>query len=356
MTTRPFPNLPNLPTFPSAPAALLAALLLAGPTFAPAPAAAEVVVKMATVVPDGSAYHLILKEMAEKCRVATGGRVVLRLYPGSVAGDDVDVVRKMRLGTLNAALLTSVGVSNIERSVYALEVPMMYSSLEEVDYVLEKMGPKLEAALEARGFVLLNWADAGWIRFFTKSPVARPDDMKPLKLFSWAGDTDATEIWKGAGFNPVPLPSTEISTALQTGLVSALPTTPQAAVILQWYTQAPFMTDVKWALLLGATVVTKGTWEKIDPADRKLVLAACREAGLRLREEARKAGDRDVEAMKKRGLTVVAVDAKAEALWRGAAEAVYPKIRGKIVPAEAFDEAKKLLGDLRARKGLAAPR
>lgn len=329
----------------AAPLALsVLSLLLATPV-----AAQPVVVKMATLAPEGSSWHLILKEMGDKWKTLSGGKVELRLYPGSVAGDDADVVRKMRLGSLNAGLLTSVGLANVDRSVYALQVPMLYASYEEVDAVLAKMSPKLEANLEAKGFVVLNWADAGWVRFFTKTAVKTPDDLKALKLFAWAGDNEAIEIWKGAGFQPVPLPSTEISTALQTGLVTALPTTPQAAVILQWYNHAKFMTDVKWALLLGATVVNKATWEKI-PADlRPQLLAAARDAGARLKDEIRKAGERDVEAMKKRGLVVIQVDAKTEALWRAAAEKAYPKIRGTIVPADAFDEARKLLAEYRSQ-------
>lgn len=318
-----------------------------------APAAAQVV-KMATLAPEGSPYQLILKEMGERWKALSGGKVELRLYPGSVAGDDADVVRKMRLGTLNAGLITSVGVANIDKTVYALQLPMLYRSTEEVDYVLSKMGPKIEAALEAKGFVVLHWADAGWVRFFTKTPVTVPDQLKALKLFAWAGDTDAIEIWKQAGFNSVPLPSTEISTALQTGLVNALPTTPQAAALLQWYTHAPNMTDVKWALLLGASLVTKSTWEKLPAELRPALMKAAREAGDKLRAESAAAGVRDVEVMKKRGLKVVPVDAATEAAWRQLVEGAYPKIRGKVIPAEAFDEARKHLADFRAQKGTAA--
>lgn len=328
------------------------ALLLCGA----APADGQVLVKMATLAPDGSTYHLILKEMAEKWKTATNGRVTVRLYPGSVAGDDTDVVRKMRLGSLNAGLLTSAGVAAVDRSVMALQVPMLYASYEEVDHVLSVYGPKLEAALAAKGFVVLNWADAGWVRFFTKSPVRTPDDLKPLKLFAWGNDTDYIEIWKDAGFNPVPLPSTEISTALQTGLVAALPTTPQAAVLLQWYQHAKNMTDVKWALLLGATLISKSTWDKVSPEDQKAIRAAAAEAGARLRAESRASEERDVAAMRKRGLNVVTVDADALARWRTAAEAAYPKARGKVVPEAAFDEARRILADYRARKASAPAR
>jgi TRAP-type C4-dicarboxylate transport system substrate-binding protein len=328
---------------------LAAAALLAG---AAAPASAQnVVVKMATIVPDGSAWSQILKEMGEKWKADSGGRVTLRLYPGSVAGDDPDVVRKMRLKTLNAALLTSAGLGEIDKTLFALQIPMMYSSTDEVDYVLDKMTPRLEQAMLAKGFVVLNWADGGWVHFFTQKPVTTPDDLKGLKLFSWAGDNDSAEVWKFAGFNPVPLPSTEISTALQTGLVNAVPAPPQAAVLLQWYLHAKNMTNLKWFFLLGGTVMTKDTWDRIPADVQPAIRRAAQEAGKRLRDEIRKAADRDIQAMQKRGLNVVAVDAKTEALWRTAAEAAYPRMRGPIVPADAFDEAKRLRDEFRKAGG-----
>jgi TRAP-type C4-dicarboxylate transport system substrate-binding protein len=306
---------------------------------------------MATLVPDGSSWHLILKETAEKWKTLSGGKVVVRLYPGGVAGDDPDVVRKMRLGTLNAGVLTAVGMAEIDRSVYALGVPLMYSSYEEVYAVLEQMRPRLEANLEAKGFVVLNWADGGWVHFFAQKPVATPDDLKAMKLFSWNGDSQSLDIWRSAGFNPVPLPATELATALQTGLVNALGSPPQVAVISQYYTHARNMTDLPWQLLLGATIINKSTWEKI-PADlRPALLEAAREAGKRLQDEIRKSGDRDVEAMKKRGLNVVKVDPKTREQWQKTAEGLYPKVRGTLVPADAFDEAMRLRDAYRKQTG-----
>ena len=141
---------------------------------ASAASAQQVVIKMATLVPEGSSWHQVLKEMAEKWKTLSGGRVAVRIYPAAAAGDDPDVVRKMRLGTLNAGLLTEVGVAEIDKAVYALGVPMMYSSYEEVDAVLEKMRPSLEARMEAKGFVVLNWLDGGWNHFFTQERSRSP--------------------------------------------------------------------------------------------------------------------------------------------------------------------------------------
>ena len=337
-----------------APVAVAAAA--AGWPTPPAEAQASILVRMATLVPDGSSWHLILKETADKWKQVSGGRVTVRLFPGGVAGDDPDVVRKMRLGTLNAGVLTSVGVAEIDKSVYAMGIPLMYDSYEEVYWVHEKMRPKLEASLEAKGFVVLNWADGGWVHFFTQKPVAAPDDLRKLKLFSWAGDSEAVEVWRSAGFNPVPLPSTEIATALQTGLVEALGSPPQVAVISQFFNYAKFMTDLRWQLLQGATIITKATWEKIPADVRPEMLKIAQEAGTRLQKEIRDAEAKDVDAMKKRGLTVVPVSAAQKALWLKLTESIYPRIRGKVVPAEAFDEAMRYRDEYRKQRGAAAPK
>ena len=339
---------------------LVALAALAGVGCWPGPSVAQaqapVIIRMATLVPDGSSWHLILKETADRWKQVSGGRVTVRLFPGGVAGDDPDVVRKMRLGTLNAGVLTSVGVAEIDKSVYALGVPLMYDSYDEVYWVHEKMRPKLEASLEAKGFVVLNWVDGGWVHFFAKKPVAVPDDLRALKLFSWAGDAEAVEVWRSAGFNPVPLPSTELATALQTGLVEALGSPPQVAVISQFFNHARNMTALRWQLLQGATLISKSAWEKLPAELRPQLIEISREAGARLQKEIRDAESRDVEAMQKRGLTVVPVSVAQRALWQKLTESLYPRIRGKVVPAEAFDEAMRYRDEYRKSRGASGGR
>ena len=314
------------------------------------PAKAQVTVKMATLVPDGTSWATIIKEAAEKWKKLSNGRVTMNIYWGGVSGDDPDVVRKMRLGTLHAGVLTSVGLSEIDTSVYALGVPLMYASYDEVYWVLEKMRPKLEASFEKKGFVPLNWVDAGWIYYFTQKPVTTPDDLKKLKLFAWEIDADAIDILKSMGFNPQPMPSAEIVPGLQTGRINAVPTSPQVAVITQFYTYAKNMTDLKLEILLGATVIDKRTWDKVPAELRAPLLKVMQEAGGKLRDEIRKSAERDVEEMKKRGLNVVPVDAKAREAWLKVAESVYPKLRERIVGAEGFDEAMKYRNEYRRTK------
>jgi TRAP-type transport system periplasmic protein len=304
-------------------------------------------VKLATLVPEGSSWHLVLKETAEEWRRLSNGRVIVKIFAGGSLGDDHDVVRKMRLGTLQAGVLTSAGVAEIDRSVLALGVPMLYGSYDEVYAVLERLRPRLEAGLEAKGFVVLNWADGGWVCFFSKQPVARPDDLRALKLFSWVGDNDAVEVWKAAGMHPVPLTVPDLMSGIQTGLVTALGAPPQVAALSQYFVHARNMTDLRWQLLLGATLINKSTWEQIPAELRPGLLEATRKAGARLQRQIRESEAKDIAEMRQRGLNVVPVTAQARAEWQAFAEGTYPLLRGRIVPADVFDEARRLRDELR---------
>lgn len=332
-------------------AAMVAATAVVMTVFFVPPTEAQITVKMATLVPEGTSWATIIKEAAEKWKKISNGRVTMNIYWGSVSGDDPDVVRKIRLGTLHAGLLTSVGMAEIDKSVYALGVPMMYASYDEVYGVLEKMRPKLEASIENKGFIVLNWVDGGWIHYFTQKPVVTPDDLRKLKLFAWENDTDSIDILKGMGFNPQPMPTAEIATALQTGRINAVPLSPQAAVITQYYNYAKNMTDLNFELLLGATVIDKRAWNKIPTDLHGPLLQVMQETGKKLRDEIRKSGERDVDEMKKRGLNVVPIDTKAHEAWVKMAESAYPKLRDRIVGAEAFDEAMKYRDEYRKRAG-----
>jgi TRAP-type transport system periplasmic protein len=336
--------------------ALTLALLLAALCAFPSSAGAQTVtIKMATLVPTNSSWFLVLKDVADKWNKLSNGRVRVILYGGGTKGDDPEVVKAMRLGELQGAVLTSVGIAQIDPSVYALSIPMAYDSYEEVYYVLDKMKPRLESSIESKGFVVLNWADAGWLRFFTTSAVASPDDLKKLTLFQWAGDAKSLEIWKTAGFKVRPAAVSDLPMGLSTGLFQACALSPQVSQIGRYYERAKYMTDVQWALLFGATVIKKETWAQV-PADIKpALLKAMQDAGAKLQADIRQSGEKDTAAMKGAGLTVVPVDAKAKDLWRKAAESAYGKIRGEFVPADAYDEAMKYRDEYR-RAHAAAPK
>lgn len=314
-------------------------------------ASGPVRVRLGTLAPKGSSYYKHLQAMGEKWRQAPAGGVLLTIYPDGTMGAEVDMVRRMRLGQLQAGMLTAVGLADIEPAVTGLQnLPMMFRSLEEVDYIGEKLQPMLEKRMEEKGFVVLFWGDTGWVRFFSKQPVIRPDDLRKAKLFVWAGSAADLEIYRSVGINPVGLETVDILPSLQTGLINAVPLPPSFALASQVDGVAPHMLDLAWAPLVGATVIAKKTWDAIPPEGREALRQAAAEAGKRIKADGRRESVESVEAMRKRGLTVHALAPEVEAEWRREVEAAYPKIRGAIVPADIFDEVVKQLRAYRAAR------
>ena len=305
-------------------------------------------IKLGTLAPEGSPWYNIIRDMTEATQARTNGKIRFRIYAGGVAGDDPDMVRKMRVGQLHAATLTGTGLNQIAPEIQALMMPMMLASYEELDYVRDSLTPKLEALLESKGFKVLNWGDAGWVHFFAQETVVRPEDLRPMRLFVWSGTPAIVEAWKDAGYQPVPLAATEIHTALQSGLINAVPTTPIAALSFQWFGLATHMTDLNWAPLIGATVISMSKWQSIPDDLKPILVKAAREAGARIRDETRQLSNDAVEVMKKHGLVVDHVSPEVAALWESRARAGYPKLIGQVVPAGMVAEVERLRNEYRA--------
>lgn len=307
--------------------------------------------RIGTLAPKNSLYHRQLMEVGEAWRTAQGDGAKYVIYPDGSQGGETDMARRMRIGQLQGALLSVVGLREIEPSIAALQnMPLLFRSWEEVDYVREKMRAGMEKKFLDKGFVVLAWGDAGWVRFFSKEAALRPDDYKKMKFFAWAGESEQQEIMKSLGYTPVPLETSDILPSIQTGMINAVPATPYFALASQVYNTAPHMLDINWAPIVGALVVTKKSWDDMSPAAQEALRAAGVKAGLQMRTKARQEVDEAVEAMKKRGLQVHKPNAEQMKEWNDLADKLYPRIRGKMVPADTFDEVFALLKAYRAGK------
>jgi TRAP-type transport system periplasmic protein len=305
-------------------------------------------IKLATLLPRGSSAHQALLEMGEKWRQTPGVSAALTIYTDGTMGGEAETIRRMRVDQLQGGLLSVSGLMEIDRAVTGLQtMPMVFRSLDEVDYVRQKLRPMLDKRLEEKGFVALFWGDAGWVRIFSKKPVTRPEDLKKQKVFVLASDRGQVDVMKGAGFQAVPLEYTDTLTGLQTGLIEAVPTIPFYALAGQFYGPAPYMLDLNYVPLTGALVMTRKAWDAFPVVTREAMRQAAEEAGKKITAQSRKEMDESVTAMKKRGLKVNQMTPDVEAQWRALFEDFYPKIRGNLVPADMFDEVQRLLQEYR---------
>lgn len=330
-------------------AALALALVSAAPIASADPA---VTIKLGTLAPSGSSWHNILKEMAERWAEASKGpdgvpRVILKIYAGGTQGSEGDMVRKMGVGQLQAASITSVGMHDIVKDPQGLSAPGMIASEEEFNAVFAKLEPELDRLLEKKGYIPLHWSQVGFARIFCSKAYRTPAEIADAKIFAWDGDPASVDAWKAAGFRPVVLSSTDVVPSLQTGMINCVANVPLYLLTARLFERANHMIDVPWGYIYGATLVRKSSWERV-PADlRPKLLAISRELGARVDAEVKKHNDDAVLAMKKQGLVVVAVDRRP---WFAAAEKSWPVVRGNVVPAAFFDEVVKAREAYRASK------
>ena len=318
----------------------------------PASAKGQTRIRLATLLPRGSSQYHVLEEMGRQWRTISGGGINLTIYADGTMGSEEDTVRRMRIGQIQAATLSVGGLSEIDPSVGGLQkIPMLYRSLDEVQFVRSRVRPELERRFEQKGFVVLFWGDVGWVHIFSRQPALRPEEFKKTKVFVGASDLDETAVMKNLGFQVVPLEWSDVLTSLQTGLVDTVPTAPILALAGQYDLVAKHMLELNYVPLVGATVVTKKAWDEIPADKRDALLKTASEAGAQMQAKSRAESEEAVEAMKKRGLQVHPLTTELENEWRQFLEGSYPRIRGTIVPADVFDEVRGLLAEYRARQG-----
>lgn len=325
------------------------AAIATAPTFVRGAAKAEFTFAFATVAPRGSSFHQTFQTMIQKWKEVSGGRVDVTLYPGTQGGEAA-IVRRMGINQLQGAMLTAGGMTLIDRSPSALQLmPMVFDDWAEVDHVRDTMRPRLEAALNQKGYEVLFWGDAGWVRWFTKKPVLRPGDIKPMKIFAEAGDPSSIEILRDY-YQPVPLEPDKIFTALSTGLIEGVPMPAFLANFTQIATVTGHLLDLKYAPITGAMIVSAKAWNRLPEDLRGQLRTIADQTGADVRKNSRAEDDAAIGVMQaKQGLKVAQATREVVAEWRSVIGTAYPAIRGKIVPAPLFDEVTSLVRAFRAK-------
>ena len=309
-------------------------------------------VRLGTLAPKGSSYTKHLQAMGEKWKQAPGGGAQLTVFPDGTMGSEAEMVRRMRIGQLQAALVTTTGITEIEPGAAGLQMlPKAFRSLDEVDYIGEKLQPLLEKRLEAKGFIVLFWSDTGFVRFFSKQPMIAPDDLRKTKFFVSANRSEELNIYRAVGCNPVALEVSNMLPGLQTGLIDCLTIPPTIALAIQIDSAAPNMLDMNWVPLVGAALINKKTWDTMSPETQAAVKKSALEAGKLIKADGRRENVESIEALRKRGTKIHPLPKDVEAEWDKIVNEAYPKIRGAVVPADIFDLVMSELKSFRATQG-----
>jgi TRAP-type C4-dicarboxylate transport system substrate-binding protein len=306
--------------------------------------------KVASVAPEGTPWGAALNQMAEDWTKISNGEVTLKIFHNGIAGSEADMLRKVKIGQLQGAVFTSFGLNNITPEILTMSAPLLIRNNQELDLVLNKNRDTFEKDLKDKGFVVLAWSKAGWVKFFSKTPVFTPADMKKLKLSSDPSEAALSGAFKTLGYQLVPVNLGETLVALSSGMVEAIYTSPLAAGGMQFFGVAKNMMNLDIAPFLGAITISTSVWDKIKPELRDKLLANARAHEVSLDADIVKLESTAVTSMVKYGLVVNNLSPAQLKLWQDDADQGLPRAMGVGFDKVTFDRISQQLKDFRAGK------
>jgi len=308
------------------------------------------VVKMATVAPEGSAWMDKMHEFEEEIIKATNGRLKFKIYANGIMGSEVDILRKMRLGQLHSATFTGVGMGEIVPDVRVLDLPFLFKTSEEDDYVYNHVYDYFQEKFIEKGFFLVGWGEVGFIHLFTSKPVASKEDFKNIKMWLWKGDPLAKDIFNELEIPYVPLEVTDVYTSLQTGLIDGVYISSYGSLALQWFTKTEYIMDYPLTHSVGAALMTKKQLDKLPDDLQKILIDKTRETMREIMLQSRKDNIESFDVLRDAGLEMVSVSDEAIQEYITAGKNTRENLVGKLYSREILDLVIQLLEEYRSKE------
>ena len=305
------------------------------------------VIKFATIAPEGSSWMNVWGELNQSLMKKTNGRLKFQVYSGGVSGDEKDVIRKMKLGMLHSAGFTGNGLGEILPETRVLELPFLFRSSEEVDYVVGKLNDYFRKAFEEKGYILLGWADVGFVHIFTNVPAKDLGALKQVKMWTWEGDPLASATFKACGITPIPLSVTDVTTGLQTGMVNGVYSSPLAMVALQWFTKVKYMSTPPMTNATGAVLITKKMFDTLPEDLKSVLMDECKTFLRKLVETSRKDNEESIKVLKNSGLEIVSVSDEGLKQLEAVSREVSKTLSGDLYPQDLLNRAVEALNEFK---------
>ncbi len=227
--------------------------------------------KIATLAPAGTSWMKEMKKGAKEIKTRTNGRVKIKFYPGGVMGNDQSVHRKIRINQLQGGAFSSSGMTQIDSSIQALSLPMVFNSFAEVDYVRSHIDQQIKQQMKDNGFIILGITEGGFARFFSSREISNLEQLRATKVWIPEGDELVKITYDALGINPIALPISDVFTGLQTGLIDTIAATSTGAIAFQWHSKVNYVADLPVMYIIGVLSVSKKAFDRIKPEDQLIV-------------------------------------------------------------------------------------
>ncbi len=322
-------------------------LLLASVALLATAHAAPKKIKTAVVTPEGSTWVRVLREMAADVKARTAGEVDFVIYAGGVSGDEVDVLRKMRVNRIQAGGFSGVGMGVVLPEVRVLEAPLLFQNDKEIDAVREQMFDYFAKAFLKKGYVLLGFTEGGWVYLFSQKDLSREASFKSAKMWVWKGDKVAETFLHNFGIRTTPLHIAEVNTGLETRMIDSFYSPAMAAVAFQWHARARYVLDFPLANSTAALVMTKRAFAALTADHQAVIKDSARTHCRKLVQLTREDNQKALSVMKSQGINFVPPTKEQLKTFRSDAQKTYAQSIPRLYPRALFDRIQAILDGLR---------
>jgi TRAP-type transport system periplasmic protein len=321
-------------------AVLLGALMLGVVPGTAFTAAEQIVLKVAVPIPRSQEVAIEAKKFNDKLAAMTDNAVQVRIYWGGAAGDDVDVLRKMRAGQMDGAPLSLELVSQFVRQALVLASPALFNNYKQVDAVRTALTPQMDAEAYDNGFKVMAWADVGRLRLLSKKPIESIADFKKMRPWLYPQSEMLKEFYRSVGATGVPLGIAEVYGGLQTNMIDVVWGSALIAAALQWHSGTQYISARGMGFISGAFVFRRAAWDSLPPnvkeSMNKLAVERARENQIELRKQ----DERTYQRLVQRGH--IPVRAKNEKEWWDAGKVLRQRMVGRVYTKELVDKAESI--------------
>lgn len=311
---------------------------------------AQTIIKFATLAPEGTTWTKILRQYAKEVEEKTEGRIKFKIYSGGISGDEKDVVRKIRIGQLNAAGFTGFGIGEIANEIRVLDAPFLFKNTAEIDEIYKKFDKDFRRIFEEKGFILLGWAEVGNVYIFSKEKIEKTEDLKKIKMWLWEGDEIAKMTFEQLGIKPIPLSIADVMTSLETGMINSVYGTPATIIPLQWYNKMKYVLDIPITNASGAVLLSKKTFDSLKPEDQKKLLEISEKYFNNLNKTSREDNLKSIKVLKNKGLIFTKLDNAEIGILNKIGKETREKLAGHIYSSEILKKIEQTIENLRTKK------
>ena len=307
----------------------------------------KLTLKIGTLAPKSSTWGKFVQNIRREIYVNTKNSsqiVLIRAYYGGVQGDETEIGKKIRYGQLDGGFFAGNGLGVVCREARVLDLPLQFSSYEQIDFVYANLKKDLDVYFQKQGFFLAGIGNIGYAYFFSQKKIGSFEDIRHSKMWLWKGDRLVQVAMKVLQIPAIAISFNDVNTALQTGLIQGVYCTPSSLIALQWHKQIKYMLDMPLAAVSSGLVFSLKSWQKITPKNQSIILEVVSKRMKEMTIESRKNDEIALTTLQQQRVTLLkSQDKKSTVL--DYAKQIKKKMTGSFIPKTLIEKIDRLIKD-----------